>query len=457
MDNYAGITLMTAGICNLNCSFCFLQNKDFLSVKEQHEKITNAWKDKTYLKTVETIFLKNNYNFNTVESISLWGGESLLNIDLVTPNIEYLYELFPNLSSWMISTNFMVNIQNFLDFLTAIDKYRKQPTIFQLQLSIDGPPGIFMEQGHNGNWEIYKNNLNKIIDFFNSHKFKNFTLSIGINSVLSKDVFLNHLDTSEKIKYYVSYMQEFLNLKEKINSQNLIINQDYSFPKLDTTAVLSVEERNKLLYIYNLFESIKHEYFDNIYNLSFSSGIHSNFVINRPLIGKNIECGGALKHSLTIMPDGIAVRCSGCYMANNEQHTKELEEKQDWKNLTVNKHETAISINLLTSSIIEQEEYRWSVLQGSKNTFNTYLKMTFGACKELLNSHQILNKYSNSEILLKHIQALSHLLACDKENVSHTNIPYMPSLNILRRYFNGLIDVSFEQEINKLTKNINNR
>ena len=45
----------------------------------------NAWKDGSYIITLEKYFIKNNENFNQVEEICLWGGESLLNIDIITP------------------------------------------------------------------------------------------------------------------------------------------------------------------------------------------------------------------------------------------------------------------------------------------------------------------------------------------------------------------------------------
>lgn len=453
--NYSGLTLMSAGICNLNCSFCFLQNKNFQSVKDQHNTIVTAWKDGTYLSTVEQIFLQNNFNFKDIQSLSLWGGESLLNINEITPNIAKIYELFPNLDHWMISTNFMININSLIDFFKEINKYHKKNTYFHLQLSIDGPPGIFIENGHNGNWDVYRKNLLKLIDFFNTNRFNNFKVGIGVNSVLSKDVFLEHLNTKEKIFQYISYMEDFLLYQNQIiNTGNLQINQKYNLPKMDTTAILNSEERNQLLYIYNLFESIKYEFNakdkENFTNLNLYQGIHHDFINNKKIVSLNSECGGALKNNLTIMPDGTLVRCSSCYMANNEKHQQELIENNDEQNLIVNRHETAISINLLTSSLKERDEYDWNVLHGIKNTSSTYIKMMYSACKELLGSHQILDKYNDSQLLLKHLTAVSHLLACDKENTFHTNISYLPSLNLLRRYFNGLVDNAFEQKINKI-------
>lgn len=435
---------MSAGICNLNCSFCLLQNKHFNSVKEEHKQIIDAWKNNTYLNNVEQYFIKHNENFYNVKELCLWGGESLLNIDLITPNVKQIFQLFPNLSNWFISTNFIININNFIDFLISIDNNATKQQIFSLQLSIDGPPELIFNC-HNGDWNIYDKNLEALITYFNTHIFHYLTLEISINSVLPKETFLQELNTKEKIIKYLEFMHNFYQKHNiTIINQNIKLNFEYCLPKVDHLAKMTIDERNQFLAIYNLFESTKN-YFDNIHykKLHLYHGINHYLLQNTNLFAHDNECG-ALNTMITLLPDGREIRCSGAYMANNTSYENELKKENDFNNLIIYQVETKTSNNSLINTALEQTNYEWNIKNGIKNTKKVYTKMIFGECLELLKVNQISEKYYNKEQLLKEITGLMRKFSCDEENVKETYNPFIPSLDLLRRYFNGLSNLVYQ-------------
>ena len=143
MKKIASITFISSAMCNLNCSFCYL-NKN-IAYSSFNTLVLQAWKDKTYIKNVCTSLDKLNIDKTSINTISLWGGETLLSITDVTNNLKEIYQSFPNITNWMVSTNWTSNVYDIFDFLKAIDKYSKYPTEFSLQLSIDGPPGPISE------------------------------------------------------------------------------------------------------------------------------------------------------------------------------------------------------------------------------------------------------------------------------------------------------------------------
>jgi hypothetical protein len=80
-------------------------------------------------------------NLNDIREIHFWGGETLIEIDTIAKNVPSFYNIFPNLKSWHMSTNWVINIDNYFNFLKTIDQCASQPTDIIVQVSIDGPPG----------------------------------------------------------------------------------------------------------------------------------------------------------------------------------------------------------------------------------------------------------------------------------------------------------------------------
>jgi hypothetical protein len=55
-----------------------------------------------------------------------------MSIKDLTENIAEIYENFPNLNYWMVSTNWTSNVYDIFDFLKAIDNYSNCHTEFIL-------------------------------------------------------------------------------------------------------------------------------------------------------------------------------------------------------------------------------------------------------------------------------------------------------------------------------------
>ena len=119
-------------------------------------------------------------NVDTAEinTIEIWGGEPSLGIYLITPNLEILLNLFQNLNTFFLSTNWTITpINDLIDFIKEIDCKSNKKFTLNLQLSIDGLNGEINKQGHPGTVERYIKNIKLFFDQINKIKLKHIQIN----------------------------------------------------------------------------------------------------------------------------------------------------------------------------------------------------------------------------------------------------------------------------------------
>ena len=443
------LTFISSAKCNLNCNFCYLhKNQSYVNF---NKIIIESWENQTYINNVAKSLDKLEVDFNLIDTISLWGGEPLLSIDKLIPSIKNFYKFFPNISYWKTSTNFTINIQNLINFILEIEKYTNQNTIFSLQLSIDGPEGIFTENGHNVSWETYKKQFEKLISNLNNINLQKINLDIFLKSTIEEQLYLKYFSN---LKNMENYYDNMLKLQNYVNS--LIINKNIHwsssihFPAPSIPSNASSEDG--LLYnkIARSWQYLKKNKFKNInQNIELYRGIgRIDNAIN--LFDQNHECA-ELKNALTFWPDGTIVECAGCFMLPNKEYQQELIDNNEDDEFKIAKIGEATSYNPLLMSVEEIELHDWFTLNGFRNNYSTYYNLMLGLCHELALSGQIAEKYGiDDEITLKHISLVLQYIGCTRENIKTTKIPYLCQPATYRKFFNGLIDYVSEQQINKL-------
>ena len=109
------ISILSSSICNLNCPFCYLHKNE--SYKVYDNIIREAWKDGSYINNIYKTVLAYPADPKDVNTIQMWGGETLIHIDDITKNLSKFFEYFPNINQWENSTNWNINIPNFVEFL----------------------------------------------------------------------------------------------------------------------------------------------------------------------------------------------------------------------------------------------------------------------------------------------------------------------------------------------------
>lgn len=434
------IEVITSSVCNLNCSFCYLhKNKAY---KEFNQNILNAWNDFSYIDNIEKCVFALGHNLDKVEQIHFWGGETLLQISSITKNIPLFYQKFKSLKEWHMSTNWVINVDDFFDFVQTIDKTAPRETQIMVQVSIDGPPGTLSEQGHNG-WDFYRENFKKFIHKMNNTKMHNVNVTFHLKSTLSKEDYFNQFSTYEKMTEYMRYMVDFMTeIDELCISRSVNVREKFTLPSIALPHEFTKEDGEKIAEIINLWEEVSYREFPN-QNIPFLFGL-TEFNFDTIYFDPNRECG-QLKDRLMIMYDGTIVECSGTYIDHFKPYQDELlaEGNIDLYHQAIRNSRNAF--NPIHASPKEIEKWKWRVRKGYRNNFLTYTMFTNGILKELAESRQISSIYQNPEIRLNRILSFCNSNACTKENSNSTKIPYLMSVGHAREYFNGLVEYGYHQ------------
>lgn len=439
------ISVISSSVCNLNCSFCYLHKNS--SYKEYDKLVRAAWQDGSYLDNVLNTVKGLNGDPTQVTTMQLWGGETLLHIEDIILNMPKFYRYFPNINDWKVSTNLLVDINKVFDFILAIEEFTNSFTTINIQISIDGPPGPFSEQGHHGNWSVYRSNFLSLIQLINATKLRKVEVVLYINATVAKDLYLTKFLDYKEMTDYVRYMYNFMKemddqcLNRALRVGSLQVFPTYANPSKDTA-----EDGIKMLAICRLWDQVRRQEFPELsMDCQFYKGT-GEVTKNSPLFVNNAECG-ELNSSYTINYDGSICECSGSFIDYYEPYQQELLDTNEISKYQIAQIHNSLVYNPGKASKEEKEKYKWVIYNGYRNNQSTYLHLMMAQAIELAKSGQIDPIYlQDKDLLLKHLIAMSNVNACSRENVSNTKIPYLISIGTLRRYLNGFMNYIYNDQ-----------
>ena len=443
------ISVLTSSQCNLNCSFCFLHKHEALNKYDQI--IIQAWEEKTYLKNVYNALKILGEDPNQITQVNFWGGETLLHIDLIQENLLEFFKYFPNLERFSISTNWTINIEKYFNFIKELNSIAPRKIIINNQCSIDGPPGPISDAGHNG-WDLYLKNYKLFTDLCNTTKLSNIELYLVINAVVDKKIYLNDFCQYDKMKDYMAYMDNFLKqIEQMCISASLFVQKRFILPGYSYPYEATVEDGLNFCKIIRLWEYVRANEFPQ-YNTYFTSdtdfynGITSfNFVGDWQY--NNAECCEQ-KTALTFLPDGRQVECSSSYIESDPDYRQECLDMGDKDRYYSSLIHHTNSINPLTASEDELNNYNWAVRTGYRNTEMTYLHFMVEMCKELALAGQIPKKYYyDEELLINHLLAIPGVINCSRENINTTMNVFLPNITTFRLFLNGTIEYLYDNHL----------
>lgn len=131
-------TVFTTALCNLNCAYCYICKDTNGNLKQIDNDIAKDFEEDKYIKQ---ILAYGNDISNTLDAITLWGGEPFLHAERFYSRLDKWFQAFPNLMKLDTSTNFTIpNQYKIIEHL--LQEIDRQPFkgVFQvdLQISIDG-------------------------------------------------------------------------------------------------------------------------------------------------------------------------------------------------------------------------------------------------------------------------------------------------------------------------------
>lgn len=287
--------------CNLGCKYCFIGK-----LNNCIENMT----DETLYKSIE-LFQKNTNNNKT---ILFYGGEPLMNFELLKKAVKYVKEKKYNITFSMVSNGTLIN-NEIIDFI-------KNNNI-DLGISIDGPQQITDEN------RVYKNStLGVYNDVINKIKLlQEKKVDFGLSITLSKS--------------FMNIKEEFLDWIKELNVKNISYNllhfteKDPDWEEYYIEATKFIYKSNEELFDLGFKEDRAKRKYDAFFNRNF----------------KFADCAAIGGNQITILPNGDIEICHGLWNrnkkhinnVNNIESLDEIISQEEYvfwqENLTLNKEE----------------------------------------------------------------------------------------------------------------------
>lgn len=203
--------LFSAGWCNLACKYCYIPKTDFL--KGIHKSIIESIEDGTYIKDLKEMY------GDKLESLAHWGTEPTLTVKKFKKFYEEAEKAFPKLKEIKISSNFMTNPDNLLQWVTEVIPQNKKLDI-SIQVSLDGPPFITDKNRIGGSTkQIMKNCLEftKALNKVGTHH----KVTMHVKPTFGEDDIETMSEFSKALTYY-EFFDDFMTLWFETNKNKTV-------------------------------------------------------------------------------------------------------------------------------------------------------------------------------------------------------------------------------------------
>lgn len=210
------------------CKYCYIE-KDKTCMAEYNKEIRKALEDGSFIQHIKDDCIS---IVNQIENISLWGAEPTINGKYFKSTIESLLDFFPNVNTIMFSTNALLGAdliyRDFFQPLLNYSEEHKRNIIFELQLSLDGPPEFNDDSRHSGATEHTIETANLLVEKAPSN-MEYLTLKIFTKATL--DISYMHIMNErgqEAFKWYYKFFNDIqlACIKKCENKKNIYISLD---------------------------------------------------------------------------------------------------------------------------------------------------------------------------------------------------------------------------------------
>ena len=214
------MVLYTTAVCNLNCKYCFIDKNPAL------QKIDKYLED-SYLKTPDYYFeyAKEAFLKDKLHTVQFWGGEPSLGYHRAYHTIEQFINYFPNLQTFMTSTNFVSEtfFDEFFGFMNILKAHPDRKFRFLLQLSIDGPEHITDNGRGKGVTKAFTAHFKRLIEDSQNIELLPNNVSLSLFMKPTLDSFsIKMLQTEEAVKEYFLFFESFHDTFKELNQRKNI-------------------------------------------------------------------------------------------------------------------------------------------------------------------------------------------------------------------------------------------
>jgi sulfatase maturation enzyme AslB (radical SAM superfamily) len=398
------VELMSAGACNMACSYCFIpKNQEMTRI---HQKIIESFKDGTYLN-----YLKENKPIY----LSLWGTEPTLTMEHFIPLVKEL--------TWLkeikFSTNLLTNHLQIVELAKEVEKLKNCK--LDIQISLDGPTCITDKNR-------CKNATNKIVSHFKEikellkpHKF----VEIHFKPTITIDNIKNDLNTLDKVIEWYKFFDCLTDEKIPPPTPTFEVPGNYTSEdgKLAGQFFRHISEVKRLN---KKKRFLKHYDETNNYVLRFKKLLNFNRELQYKF--RMFTCsGGDTQYGLDF--NGNMHICHHTFFYDNPEYFNQAYGDK--------LHERGFK----NTSFHKDNEYNKSRIMYTNRCYHDFMRFkintTIVMIKELMLCGQVSDDFKNDDLCYALALLLHTGFSCPAENKMRTGSILIPPISLIRLLGNG--------------------
>lgn len=441
------IILYPYGLCNLRCSYCFIDKNKGLT------EIDNLLKQSFEQENYYIDFISKHYKPEEVKIIEFWGGEPTLGFDRLDKTLTQILEKYYLIDEIQFSSNFTTS--SFIkDIESLFNIFKKFPTrnfLIDIQMSYDGPGELTNKCRGKNVAERVKENYVSLVLFLkeNYENYKNLKFRIHNKPTISIDSLRLLGKSDEHILDYWRDMQFFTSFMRENGAKNTFY--DCCFLTMAAPSPWTQEdgiffkhfcERSK--YLYDLykedFQDVSHFVpyfrFQDIYD-------HSNDLSY--LYRQYGICGIGLKQA-GFMPNNVISSCHSTYVDLVENYQKEISKDIKDFSIIVDSFFSGQK-NIMTYPEEQHKDFK-QILQNFADDNIVQVYTIAAEINQLAKVGLVERKYENEELAFRAAAMLMIILpVCFRDRYNAVGCIGGMNTGELKLYLNGALEIIIDEQL----------
>lgn len=441
------IILYPYGLCNLRCSYCFIDKNKGLT------EIDNLLKQSFEQENYYIDFISKHYKPEEVKIIEFWGGEPTLGFDRLDKTLTQILEKYYLIDEIQFSSNFTTS--SFIkDIESLFNIFKKFPTrnfLIDIQMSYDGPGELTNKCRGKNVAERVKENYVSLVLFLkeNYENYKNLKFRIHNKPTISIDSLRLLGKSDEHILEYWRDMQFFTSFMRENGVKNTFY--DCCFLTMAAPSPWTQEdgiffkhfcERSK--YLYDLykedFQDVSHFVpyfrFQDIYD-------HNNDLSY--LYRQYGICGIGLKQA-GFMPNNVISSCHSTYVDLVENYQKEISKDIKDFSIIVDSFFSGQK-NIMTYPEEQHKDFK-QILQNFADDNIVQVYTIAAEINQLAKVGLVERKYENEELAFRAAAMLMIILpVCFRDRYNAVGCIGGMNTGELKLYLNGALEIIIDEQL----------
>lgn len=429
----AAAEILTSAWCPLGCRYCYIPKTK--AMKDMHRQVITDLRSMKALQALQALA------GSSIETLSFWGTEPALTLNLLANQADSLVEMLPKLKKISFSTS-MVLSKPITKFVRAMAPFNLE---FDIQVSLDGPEFITGENRFPGASKQVPENMLSFIKSINGLEFVG-DVNLRWKATLTADNLRAMVSLPTRIDEYNSYFKQINGeIKAILTNKKIVMGYESYIPTLAVPGTYTSEDGKLFAEFLKLMHS-------KGYKTTYDARLKriANFGDELQAKKAMFTCSGGDSNI------GLSPRmhiCHRSFYLDNPAYIDSVFE-QDVDNWDISNFKRG-NLDLLKQYFVvdAQDEYEVArfryVLRGYHDFWHMQVSFITFLMKELALSNQSSERFLCDDAYTELFALfVSTGLSCPMEAILNTGCVHIVPVSLLRMFGNG----AFEELLDELSR-----